>query len=70
MLINMRNGLMAGGWKNPYVTDGLVAMWDGEWNAGPGKHDNSATGLKDLVGSRDLSLVGTCDWTNGYAELP
>lgn len=27
-----------GGWKNPYVTDGLVAMWDGEWsNGGDGK---------------------------------
>ena len=23
-------------WTNPYVTDGLVAMWDGEWNAGGG----------------------------------
>ena len=23
-------------WKNPYVTDGLVAMWDGKWNAGGG----------------------------------
>ena len=21
---------------NPYITDGLVAMWDGEWNAGKG----------------------------------
>ena len=31
-----------GGWVNPYVTDGLVAMWDGEWNAGGGVHDASA----------------------------
>ena len=28
--------LAGGGWKNPYVTDGLVAMWDGEWNVGGG----------------------------------
>ena len=21
-------------WTNPYVTDGLVAMWDAEWNVG------------------------------------
>ena len=25
----------------PYITDGLVAMWDAEWNAGLGKHDPS-----------------------------
>lgn len=25
-------------WENPYITDGLVALWDGEWNAGFGKH--------------------------------
>lgn len=24
--------------QNPYVADGLVALWDGEWNAGFGKH--------------------------------
>ena len=23
-----------------YVQDGLVAMWDGEWNAGAGIHDD------------------------------
>lgn len=44
-------------WTNPYVTDGLVAYWDGEWNAGGGKHDAGATALKDLVGSNDASLV-------------
>lgn len=32
----------SGGWVNPYVTDGLVSMWDGEWNAGGGKHDASS----------------------------
>lgn len=30
---------MVSRWKNPYVTYGLVAMWDGEWNAGPGVSD-------------------------------
>lgn len=59
----------AKGWVNPYVTDGLIAMWDGEWNAGGGVHDDLATGLKDLVGNHDLTLVGTCDWSNGYAAL-
>lgn len=38
------------GWRNPYVTDGLVAMWDGEWNAGGGVvHDPEATTWKNLV---------------------
>lgn len=71
MSIAARNAILAGGggWKNPYVTDGLVAMWDGEWNAGPGVHDDLATGLKDLVGNHDLTLVGTCDWSGGYAAL-
>lgn len=56
MLINMRNGLMAGrGWKNPYVTDGLVAMWDGEWNAGREKH-SSTVGMKNLAGDDEIVL--------------
>ena len=43
-------------WVNPYVTDGLIAMWDGEWNAGGGVHDPNATVWKDLVGTRTISL--------------
>lgn len=44
-------------WTNPYVTDGLVAMWDGEWNAGGGVHDANATVWRDLSGyGYDLSL--------------
>ena len=35
-------------WNNPYITDGLIAMWDGEWNAGPGKHDPNAKVWKDI----------------------
>ena len=48
------NGGAAAGWTNPYVTDGLVAMWDGEWNAGGGVHDATSTIWKDLVGNADL----------------
>ena len=60
MLIAARQTLWGGAaeWKNPYVTDGLVAMWDGEWNAGPGKHNANATVWKDLVSSHDLSRTG------------
>lgn len=62
------------GWRNPYVTDGLIAMWDGEWNAGGGVHDPAATTWVDLAGERDFSLygVGVCDnhmvfGSNSYA---
>ena len=40
-----------------YVQDGLIAMWDGEWNAGRGVHDDAATIWKDLIGSRDLTML-------------
>lgn len=65
MMIAARNSfLMSGGkpWQNPYVTDGLVAMWDGEWNAGGGMHDDGATVWKDLVGNRDFSVIQGSSW--------
>lgn len=43
-------------WTNPYVTDGLIAMWDGEWNAGPGVHDANATRWADICGLTPLSF--------------
>ena len=49
-------------WTNPYITDGLVAMWDGEWNAGGGVHD-------DLVGTRDATLSGSYSWGNNYWDV-
>jgi hypothetical protein len=46
-------------WENPYaeVSD-ITNLWDGEWNAGGGRHDASFVGLKDLVGTKDLMLLG------------
>lgn len=38
-------------WKNPYVTDGLIAMWDAEWNVGGGKHESAPMLWKDLSGN-------------------
>jgi hypothetical protein len=38
-------------WKNPYVTKGLIAMWDAEWNAGGGKHESAPMLWKDLSGN-------------------
>lgn len=43
-------------WTNPYVTDGLVAMWDGEWNAGGGVHDPNYNGWENLVTGNDATL--------------
>ena len=43
-------------WRNPYVTDGLVAMWDGEWNAGGWVHDANATSWVDLIGGVSLTI--------------
>ena len=58
-----------GGWQNPYVTDGLVAMWDGEWNAGGGVHDASKRAV-DLSGnSRDLTLSADCTIGDNYFAL-
>ena len=36
--------------ENPYITDGLIAHWDGIWNTGIGLHDPDATVWKDLAG--------------------
>ena len=42
---------------NQYVTDGLVAWYDGEWNVGIGEHDPNATVWKDLSGNgNDLQI--------------
>ena len=51
-MIAARGTMLGGahGFTNPYMTDGLVAMWDGEWNAGGGVHDPNATSIVDLVG--------------------
>ena len=61
-------GARGGGWKNPYITDGLIAMWDGEWNAGPGVHDANAAVWKDLVGGNQISVDGYGNWSddNGF----
>ena len=49
-------------WTNPYVTDGLIAMWDGEWNVGGGMHDMTATVWKNLVGNGyDLDIYGSVE---------
>lgn len=49
--------------QNPYITKGLVAMWDGEWNAGWGLHDDNAAVWKDLARNGcDAILSGAYSW--------
>lgn len=43
---------------NPYISDGLIAMWDGVWNAGWDMHDQNATMWIDLVGGNNGILNG------------
>ncbi len=50
--------------KIPYITNGLINMWDARWNTGIGQHDNNTDIWKDLVGDRDMVLAGTYHWTN------
>lgn len=45
-----------------YSTDGLVNMWDGLENAGPGVHDLDATVWKDLAGDLDFTLTANGSW--------
>ena len=52
--------IMRVGWTNPYITDGLVGYWDGEWNSEGGKHDAVQDSLVDLSGGgHDMTFVGT-----------
>ena len=44
--------------ENPYITDGLIAMWDGEWNVGFGKHNSESSIWVDLSGNKnDLTTI-------------
>ena len=49
--------------QNPYVTDGLIAMWDSEWNCFSGLHQTNATKQIDIVSGYNLALAsGTPTW--------
>ena len=61
---SMLNGGNEEGWSNPYVTDGLIAMWDGEWNAGGGVHDASASVWIDLIGGKTINLPSSTQILN------
>ena len=43
--------------ENPYITDGLVAMWDAEFNCFSGLHQTNATKWNDIVSGYNLELA-------------
>lgn len=45
--------------ENPYVSEGLLAMWDGKWNVGFFEHDDFSQLWKDLSGNGLDIPVGT-----------
>lgn len=50
-----------------YISDGLIAMWDGIENAGGGgQHDSNVTVWKDLAGNRDLVLGSAATVQDNY----
>lgn len=55
---------------NPYIQDGLIAMYDGIWNAGLGKHNSAATTWRDLTGNGyDAVRYGAPSWGDNCAVL-
>ena len=55
-------------WRNPYITDGLVAMWDGIWNAGPGVHDSNITVWNNIIdGTHNMRLYNATVLSNGVS---
>lgn len=60
------------GWVNPYVTDGLVAMWDGEWNAGPGMSDMGQSYPVNLIDGSPIQIEfhGTQKFANHILFMP
>lgn len=51
--------MMNTAWINPYVKDGLVAMWDGIWNVGGGlEHDSGSNVWYDCIHGYPILFQG------------
>ena len=50
---------MVSGWRNPYVTSGIVIMFDGIWNIGGGAHSSTSTKWRDLIRNVDATYSDT-----------
>lgn len=53
-----------------YVQDGLVVMWDGIENAGPGVHSDSTLDFKDLVTGSSCGVGYEYGWSTNTPETP
>ena len=55
---------------NPYIRDGLIATWDGEWNVGFGEHDAESTTWVDLTGNgHDWALTSNYSWGEDFLNI-
>ena len=62
---SMERRRLIGNAKDWYISDGLIAMWDGEFNAGDA-HNSSATTWKDMIGGYVLNGTNAT-WGDKYA---
>lgn len=55
-------------WKNPYIINGLVAMWDGDWNVEGGNHNATIENeWTDSIGGRKaVAIKGTTSFGDNH----
>lgn len=55
-------------WTNPYVTDGLITMLDGEWNVAGGQHETTPQRWIDISGNgNDFDVVNNSVFGSDHA---
>ena len=52
--------------KNPYITEGLVSMFDGEWNQCYGKHTQNTSEWVDLISGKSAEVKESRFGNNYY----
>ena len=67
----MRRRMMASlcGWKNPYVTDGLIAMFDAFANTSTGSHTTNPNKLGLVVGGENRKFLQLSGYTTPIEDL-
>ena len=78
MMEAVRNGAWAkaGGWINPYVTDGLASMFDSVWNVAGGLRDRTSDRWFDVVSPAYIEFENfkhhddaKIEWTDNAVEI-
>ena len=66
----------AGGWINPYITDGLASMFDSVWNVGGGLSDRTSDRWFDVVSPAYIKFENfkhhddaKIEWTDNAVEI-